>query len=223
MSLGGVLERSGSSPRGRGKRSGRTPRERRKRLIPAWAGKTTQRQSTARPSPAHPRVGGENESRAGSWQPWWGSSPRGRGKLPCASRRESGSRLIPAWAGKTLSAWLQMVSGLGSSPRGRGKPDSVAELAQRIGLIPAWAGKTRRGRGCAPGLQAHPRVGGENRRSSVGLPPRSGSSPRGRGKRADATIVYPERGLIPAWAGKTWWRRACWRPVPAHPRVGGEN
>ena len=152
-----------------------------------------------------------------------GSSPRGRGKRFPGGELATMVGLIPAWAGKTLSAWLQMVSGLGSSPRGRGKPDSVAELAQRIGLIPAWAGKTRRGRGCAPGLQAHPRVGGENRRSSVGLPPRSGSSPRGRGKRADATIVYPEWGLIPAWAGKTWWRRACWRPVPAHPRVGGEN
>ena len=52
--------------------------------------------------PAHPRVGGENV--------WWqwstrravGSSPRGRGKPRRGSGAESFSRLIPAWAGKTL-------------------------------------------------------------------------------------------------------------------------
>ena len=94
--------RAGSSPRGRGKRRRRDQEFQPSRLIPAWAGKTRVAHLERRGVGAHPRVGGENLATTPTPPPLIGSSPRGRGK-PLAPREESDtSRLIPAWAGKTL-------------------------------------------------------------------------------------------------------------------------
>ena len=192
---------------------------------------------------AHPRVGGENAGPIDAKSSARGSSPRGRGKRRRPRHRAHPRGLIPAWAGKTLSApkpstacaahprvggenappSMAIRLGWGSSPRGRGKPWGPSSPAQQPRLIPAWAGKTP---GYSPGkdiYQAHPRVGGENtvrRRRPIH---EGGSSPRGRGKLGDAGADGVERGLIPAWAGKT--RTAACRSCPwwAHPRVGGEN
>ena len=91
----------GSSPRGRGKRRHRRRIPRHQRLIPAWAGKTTRFSAAVIRRPAHPRVGGENRSRAGGDVTGRGSSPRGRGKLRRWAGTRARGRLIPAWAGKT--------------------------------------------------------------------------------------------------------------------------
>ena len=93
----------GSSPRGRGKHQepdfeclgvGR---------IPAWAGKTVGFRALPGSQAAHPRVGGENLQRGKKIPTNAGSSPRGRGKRPCARRKRYLARLIPAWAGKTTT------------------------------------------------------------------------------------------------------------------------
>ena len=70
---------------------------------------------------------------------------------------------------------------------------------------------------------AHPRVGGENQARYQLTVTASGSSPRGRGKRAPTVVGALHPGLIPAWAGKTAVCMASMRREPAHPRVGGEN
>ena len=51
----------------------------------------------------------------------------------------------------------------------------------------------------------------------------SGSSPRGRGKRAERRQIVRRWRLIPAWAGKTTASKLSLPPATAHPRVGGEN
>ena len=111
----------------------------------------------------------------------------------------------------------------GSSPRGRGKRARALQAVLPTGLIPAWAGKT----GCLAGgmasWAAHPRVGGENHWSPSRKITAAGSSPRGRGKQAEAAPVHGRGGLIPAWAGKTSSGPGRAQPGPAHPRVGGEN
>ena len=99
----------------------------------------------------------------------------------------------------------------------------LASLEDVGGLIPAWAGKTRAGGGVQDSTAAHPRVGGENVPDFARRPCEDGSSPRGRGKLRDPSTQRVDRGLIPAWAGKTSYRRRPYRPRPAHPRVGGEN
>ena len=152
----------GSSPRGRGKHTSLLGELGRRRLIPAWAGKTPSSPLKGTVNEAHPRVGGENPHLVSVVHMDEGSSPRGRGKLDRDVREGVGCGLIPAWAGKTqiktiigaaktahprvggenLCDGLEVVGVAGSSPRGRGKPRS----------------RRRRIRG---GM-AHPRVGGEN-------------------------------------------------------------
>ena len=93
----------GSSPRGRGKPVLRKLARILPRLIPAWAGKTRWRGWKSNPARAHPRVGGENASQVRIICVGAGSSPRGRGKPPYSTVASVRLRLIPAWAGKTLS------------------------------------------------------------------------------------------------------------------------
>ena len=133
--------RAGSSPRGRGKPSARTRSPAQRRLIPAWAGKTSSLQGVPARATAHPRVGGENWVARRATCPSLGSSPRGRGKPEGPRRPHARGGLIPAWAGKThpprdypqRSQAHPRVGGenrvisrrvfarRGSSPRGRGK------------------------------------------------------------------------------------------------------
>ena len=152
----------GSSPRGRGKHETGRHHGGVRRLIPAWAGKTTPSPALPAQAEAHPRVGGENRIAAPTIFAASGSSPRGRGKrrAPSALARLPG--LIPAWAGKTATAtatpsrstahprvggenWTASRSaslGKGSSPRGRGKRPVNHARPHFTGLIPAGAGKT---------------------------------------------------------------------------------
>ena len=133
---------TGSSPRGRGKRRPIRRVLGLEGLIPAWAGKTNERRVLPRASPAHPRVGGENDPSTTLDPTSPGSSPRGRGKHQPRRARHPRDGLIPAWAGKTVRPRRRQfrrpahprvggenaVSGptgqrcYGSSPRGRGKP-----------------------------------------------------------------------------------------------------
>ena len=233
----------GSSPRGRGKPSASQSSSICRGLIPAWAGKTGNGQYQTGYSQAHPRVGGENKTSGARSSSHWGSSPRGRGKRLRWPQPWASVGLIPAWAGKTGESQkgkgrtrahprvggeniaTEVFGGIvsGSSPRGRGKPTLYDAPYQPAGLIPAWAGKTMNSDSSSTMPPAHPRVGGENIRPESSSTPKKGSSPRGRGKLGDAGAEGVERGLIPAWAGKT---RAVFSPVRsrgAHPRVGGEN
>ena len=233
----------GSSPRGRGKRVADTERQLRVRLIPAWAGKTVRALMVTVVAGAHPRVGGENSLYSGEGVSVSGSSPRGRGKprrrQPVPDRRG----LIPAWAGKTeypatagpprpahprvggenTQTTKPITSVSGSSPRGRGKHQRWQLHADHRGLIPAWAGKTSTRRPTSVRARAHPRVGGENVRVAAKRRAKTGSSPRGRGKRDGRPERLRARRLIPAWAGKTESMASIASSVRAHPRVGGEN
>ena len=94
----GVL---GTSPRARGKQVDSLERYGYPRNIPACAGKTRSVMLSCWNSWEHPRVRGENsllcELRAGLA----GTSPHTRGKPPANTPKPTGSRNIPAHAGKT--------------------------------------------------------------------------------------------------------------------------
>ena len=233
----------GSSPRGRGKRLETEYVAGPRRLIPARAGKTRWRAWSRDSGGAHPRAGGENAVLIDDTSTFGGSSPRGRGK-PSPTVASSGHvRLIPARAGKTPSIPTSLRCSRahpraggenpmpigdtcqlkGSSPRGRGKPAGRSVADHRGGLIPARAGKTLAIRTGGLSGWAHPRAGGENHRRSAPNGIKNGSSPRGRGKRADRRLDADLRRLIPARAGKTRVATASARASWAHPRAGGEN
>ena len=153
----------GSSPRGRGKHNHLRKYLRKKRLIPAWAGKTVDIVRAVTLVAAHPRVGGENCGFLPPRNTPIGSSPRGRGKQHKTTPTKVLPGLIPAWAGKTVSMGVDLsvwwahprvggenpvpgeLGGVprGSSPRGRGKHTCVPTEDGTLRLIPAWAGKTR--------------------------------------------------------------------------------
>ena len=101
--IAAIQTRAGSSPRGRGKLDQSSADTVTFGLIPAWAGKTRALRVTVMVSPAHPRVGGENGADHRQGSPTPGSSPRGRGKRCSRVLPLARGRLIPAWAGKTLS------------------------------------------------------------------------------------------------------------------------
>ena len=153
---------AGSSPRVRGKRIRRSASLPTFRLIPACAGKTSQRMGKSPALTAHPRVCGENERMHFHASRVMGSSPRVRGKHRRFRSPRSGARLIPACAGKTERCPSEEAanrahprvcgensfsicshsSRAGSSPRVRGKPAIRSEWGYLPRLIPACAGKT---------------------------------------------------------------------------------
>ena len=137
----------------------------------------------------------------------------------CSSR----SRAHPRAGGENIFPYCNCDDGVGSSPRGRGKPTHNQGAIHARGLIPARAGKTLATSVDAMRGPAHPRAGGENKKSDHTDPGVSGSSPRGRGKRACCWRPGVTLGLIPARAGKTN-NVATWMSgTLAHPRAGGEN
>ena len=212
-------------------------------LIPACAGKTSRNVTAKFARRAHPRVCGENRHRLISAIPRRGSSPRVRGKRTGRPRARRLIRLIPACAGKT-GGHVGCGDIAGAHPRvcGENSQPTTRRKSPRW-LIPACAGKTPNRKGPGRENRAHPRVCGENPGMPVteymtGAHPRvcgenlpgwedsrgaRGSSPRVRGKPAQADEHTIRRRLIPACAGKTCtarlWASRWW----AHPRVCGEN
>ena len=176
-------------------------------------------------------------------QPWYGSSPRARGKRGGFSLGFQRLGLIPACAGKTRQAQppprpptahprvcgensagpVEEGEDLGSSPRVRGK--QLDRLARRglTRLIPACAGKTAPRFAGRRDEWAHPRVCGENYNPDLHICVQPGSSPRVRGKRNSENARDLSRGLIPACAGKTQPPGLIQCRDAAHPRVCGEN
>ena len=151
-------------------------------LIPAHAGKTGGSGAMGVTRWAHPRSRGENDDRHFKVERRHGSSPLTRGKRPQFGLFRPVSRLIPAHAGKTMSApadcldqqahprsrgenspcGMCRLRRLGSSPLTRGKRFADAYDRLGNGLIPAHAGKTRCRRRRCRRRSAHPRSRGEN-------------------------------------------------------------
>ena len=153
---------AGSSPRVRGKRPRARDRVDRRRIIPARAGQTARRCSTAGPAPDHPRACGANARPTGHHDGLSGSSPRVRGKQRLTGRFRATVRIIPARAGQTdrqdRTARHQTDhpracganvgpeganhDQFGSSPRVRGKRALANAWTPERRIIPARAGQT---------------------------------------------------------------------------------
>ena len=93
---------TGSPPRGRGKVGVRPQGPHALGITPAWAGKSYVFGPFRPGSWDHPRVGGEKAPARRKNLPAPGSPPRGRGKDEQGTGPPPGSRITPAWAGKSL-------------------------------------------------------------------------------------------------------------------------
>ena len=172
-----------------------------------------------------------------------GSPPRGRGKVRAVVSFHPGTRITPAWAGKStrfaaLAAFSwdhPRVGGekyrsltfcrycVGSPPRGRGKAGRKSTRGRMARITPARAGKSASLDFFGFLLGDHPRVGGEKAmilhiRAKV-----SGSPPRGRGKVYRVSHEKLLNRITPAWAGKRSKKLSECSPYWDHPRVGGEK
>ena len=172
----------GSSPLTRGKPGQWVRRDATRGLIPAHAGKTARRPASFPRNTAHPRSRGENVMRGPPGSCSGGSSPLTRGKPLASLILPALTRLIPAHAGKTLTAQrlilraqahprsrgenfggtIAALADWGSSPLTRGKPSTCRRRRVRPRLIPAHAGKTTRHGPVIYDWAAHPRSRGEN-------------------------------------------------------------
>ncbi len=215
--------RYGSPPRVRGKRCRRSIFCQDCRITPACAGKTLSPALRVSAPTDHPRVCGENGTRASKKRAPCGSPPRMRGKRENTCPPSARGRITPAHAGKTTSVplnnplWtdhpracgenasivLYFATLVGSPPRMRGKRHPQGQEWPLSRITPACAGKT------VPVViekhapEDHPRVCGENCLGARKSNPANGSPPRVRGKLAVRIARLFVVRITPACAGKT--------------------
>ena len=152
-----------------------------------------------------------------------GSSPHTRGARDGSGVVLDAERIIPAYAGSTLSRCTRNFkildhprirgeharprarpgAGPGSSPHTRGALEPRPARPSRRRIIPAYAGSTTLPRRQGSPAPDHPRIRGEHRR--LGLPTGygDGSSPHTRGARSVLRVAHFSIRIIPAYAGST--------------------
>ena len=113
--------------------------------------------------------------------------------------------------------------GAGSSPRMRGTPGDGVKDGRIYGIIPAYAGNTRRSARPPARRRDHPRVCGEHMLTGLVCWVISGSSPRMRGTLPPDALSLVYVGIIPAYAGNTYFGRWRGTALRDHPRVCGEH
>ena len=180
----------------------------------------------SRPSCAvrdHPRLRGEHSHLSAVRSHTSGSSPLTRGAPVRQQRHRQRQRIIPAYAGSTPSPHRSALrrrdhprlrgehfeqaamisSGKGSSPLTRGAQLSRPEIVAPVGIIPAYAGSTPASCRSLPLPRDHPRLRGEHYPQGGNVGNLSGSSPLTRGAPVNADEERVEPGIIPAYAGST--------------------
>ncbi len=105
----------------------------------------------------------------------------------------------------------------------RGKQVLFGFQRAGIRIIPAHAGQTYTRDGSSFPPPDHPRACGANLVAASPLLLVGGSSPRMRGKPAEAVGEDDAERIIPAHAGQTWLYRRMVSSSPDHPRACGAN
>ena len=191
-------------------------------IIPAGAGKSERLPRLPKPLQDHPRGCGEERLILSATSYHLGSSPRVRGRAAIHLAVLARAGIIPAGAGKSYRAsWTDeelgdhprgcgeeiSVLGItfshsGSSPRVRGRGTPLWARVVWCRIIPAGAGKSHIYYDQSAVFEDHPRGCGEESWTPNSAPPRSGSSPRVRGRVHRRALGLPRQGIIPAGAGK---------------------
>ena len=172
----------GSSPHTRGAR----PRCRRppsdRRIIPAYAGSTSERRRRLPFGRDHPRIRGEHPQDDDVRVYYYGSSPHTRGALVVFSLDPHFRRIIPAYAGSTVTTRGRIPSHAdhprirgehqvltvpgdaleGSSPHTRGALSTGCSCGGQVRIIPAYAGSTDAATLGSHIEADHPRIRGEH-------------------------------------------------------------
>ena len=174
---------TGSPPRGRGRPGAHVGSIGGPRLTPARAGTASGWCRSRKISRAHPRAGGDGPVNGSGDASPRGSPPRGRGRPRDSNSSISLVRAHPRAGGDGSRARRSTRIISGSPPRGRGRPIPRDIEISATGLTPARAGTAAESmvRSIRPG--AHPRAGGDGDTPLRASSARTGSPPRGRGRR----------------------------------------
>ena len=105
----------------------------------------------------------------------------------------------------------------------RGKALSKEETPIMDRITPAYAGKRLFQLHGVYLCRDHPRVCGEKQILTYARIGSAGSPPRMRGKVSLEDVLYRDRGITPAYAGKRRVRKEWWSIPEDHPRVCGEK
>ena len=219
----GRIMHEGSSPHTRGAPLERTPARRRRRIIPAYAGSTRPGRRGDGRAEDHPRIRGEHLTRYLPKEADIGSSPHTRGAPQIRLARALEERIIPAYAGSTLTQARQAKS-MRDHPRIRG------EHIRRQNYPHHTPGSSPHTRGAPVGNRPHyrhqpdhPRIRGEHIRTAAGWLGSAGSSPHTRGALEDRLGGHQVGRIIPAYAGSTIPSRRRRGRRADHPRIRGEH
>ena len=120
----------GSSPHTRGAPHSLPTEGSRHRIIPAYAGSTSNPSCTGAGGTDHPRIRGEHPHPSAPSQIHEGSSPHTRGAHPSTKLSTSHPRIIPAYAGSTCRKSTALSTSTGSSPHTRGAHPHRRRLAR---------------------------------------------------------------------------------------------
>ena len=212
-------------------------------IIPAYAGSTIYLEQPHLLNPDHPRIRGEHLDQKPPAPAGGGSSPHTRGAPALFDPGSAWIRIIPAYAGSTITVPFRCCSGadhprirgehdevpdgdalaVGSSPHTRGAPRRTRPRHRRRRIIPAYAGSTPATMTARPKSKDHPRIRGEHSLREIDMDSTVGSSPHTRGALSLRHFHLFSFGIIPAYAGSTV------VPLPGatlawdHPRIRGEH
>ena len=215
--------RSGSSPHTRGAPAGTLVGALLGGIIPAYAGSTFSSMRASSLPRDHPRIRGEHDVFKRVRDGQVGSSPHTRGALLLVRLSGKPTRIIPAYAGSTISTSPGPTVTVGSSPHTRGALRRVLPLVLATGIIPAYAGSTRSGTWRTGSAWDHPRIRGEHWPMVAMSRLDVGSSPHTRGAPRCFRLCKLDEGIIPAYAGSTLGGTDGTALQKDHPRIRGEH
>ena len=238
-----IFSERGSSPHTRGTLPGGPVLGQWLRIIPAYAGNTSEASSAAPGRADHPRIRGEHVLAFLRRGVGAGSSPHTRGTRHGRASRGDLERIIPAYAGNTQPSrappqgardhprirgehaeerYVEAIYS-GSSPHTRGT--HVGDQGQHVQrrIIPAYAGNTAAAPHPARLTWDHPRIRGEHSPVAAASDTESGSSPHTRGTHVLRHARAEGLGIIPAYAGNTVGFGVAAVSHADHPRIRGEH
>ena len=192
---------AGSSPRVRGTECPTNYSAVVQRFIPACAGNSPFQPNTPILWPVHPRVCGEQSAAQARDATNVGSSPRVRGTARFIAGLTRHWTVHPRVCGEQSCADDYERKHYGSSPRVRGTGRSALGSKIISRFIPACAGNRPYPAARSNPQSVHPRVCGEQTRSSIAIKASFGSSPRVRGTVPRQYHHSDSSRFIPACAG----------------------
>ena len=152
-----------------------------------------------------------------------GITPACAGKRKNISMRRLGTGDHPRMRGEKHAELVPRLEARGSPPHARGKGFLVLSKKFLTRITPACAGKSPAPAAGCRRAGDHPRMRGEKLEVSGVGAVKVGSPPHARGKVVLHDARPVERGITPAYAGKSLRQLAECAAVWDHPRIRGEK